>query len=363
MTLRIAFRVDASHIIGSGHLMRCLVLARLLRQAGCSVVLVSRDLPGNMSDWVETSERLPVARLPRTQVRADARPELDALGCTEEEDATETLKVLQKGPSCDILIVDHYALSKAWESLVFPGVSRTLVIDDLANRPHSADILLDPNAHPDPVTRYEQLVTADCKLLLGPRFAPIRPSFARRSGQRRPHCGGRPNVLVYFGGTDRTGVTLRALEALSKLGFNREKVVPVIGATDPHRDSWLAGAESLGFSPRIGIGQNMAKLMTWADLALGAGGSSQWERCATGLPSLVATLAANQETCSRTLHEAGVLKLMGRAEDLGTEDIRRHVKFLWGHPAAMRAMASRGRALVDGHGGRRITAILLEGMI
>ncbi|MBM3258585.1 MAG: UDP-2,4-diacetamido-2,4,6-trideoxy-beta-L-altropyranose hydrolase [Candidatus Sericytochromatia bacterium] len=357
---KIALRVDASHVLGTGHLMRCLVLARTLRHRGCEVLMISRSLPGHLCDWVERTQDIRVARLPATAIAGNARPESGALGCSEEEDAAETRGVLEDSGPWDAMIVDHYGLGAEWERAVAPLVRRMLTIDDLANRPHATRILLDPNFHVDPAGRYRALVPEDCLLLLGPRFAPLRREFVRHERVGKRTHSGRPRVLVYFGGSDRYGLTLMALRALASLGFPPRLVTVLVGATDPASAAIAREATHLGYPPMTGVGSNMPRLMRQADLALGAGGSTQWERFLMGLPSIVATIAENQEACAEALHQAGYVHLMGRADELTSDDIKRHIRTLWTHPGRRRHLALRGRGLVDGLGAGRVVDALLE---
>jgi UDP-2,4-diacetamido-2,4,6-trideoxy-beta-L-altropyranose hydrolase len=359
---RVAIRVDASHVLGTGHLMRCLVLARTLRQRGCEVLMVSRSLPGHLCDWVERTHGMRVARLRGTAIAGDALPESGALGCSEEEDAAETLGILDGSGPWNAMIVDHYALGAPWERAIAPLVQRTLAIDDLANRTHAAQMLLDPNHHEDPAGRHRALVPEDCLLLLGPRYAPMRGEFVRmRHAGRRAHSG-RPSILVYFGGSDRYGLTLKSLQALAAMDYPSRSVTVLVGATDPAGAHTARQAANLGYPPRIGIGANMAHLMLRADLALGAGGSTQWERCLMGLPSLVATIAVNQEACTQALHRDGYVYLMGRAEDLTADAMGKHLRFMWTHPGIRRRLSTHGRRLVDGLGASRVVDALLGGL-
>jgi UDP-2,4-diacetamido-2,4,6-trideoxy-beta-L-altropyranose hydrolase len=357
---RVAIRVDASTVLGTGHLMRCLVLARGLRSRGCQVTLISREHPGHLADWVETSQGFPVVRLPGGAAAEGASPEEGGLGVSEAEDAEATLAWLEATGGGDWLIVDHYGLSRIWEERVRTRVPRILAIDDLANRSHSVDVLLDPNVHPDPIARYRDLVSSRTRLLLGPRYVPLRPAFRRRARDLRRKHGSGTRILVYFGGTDRGGVLQTSLQALAGLRWPAQDVLVLVGATDPRRDALLAMAQAHGYRAHLGLGQDMARLMARADLALGACGSTQWERCVMGLPSLVVTLALNQEATARTLDAMGVVRLVGSIDTLHGPDLMAQLRFLREHPAERRRMAARGRALVDGLGAERILQVLLE---
>lgn len=357
---RVAIRVDASTLLGTGHLMRCLVLARGLRVRGCQVTLISREHPGHLSDWVETSQGFPVLRLPGIIPADGANPEDGGLGVSEAEDADATIELLDAAGGADLAIVDHYGLSRPWEERVRTRVRRLLAIDDLANRPHEVDVLLDPNVHSEPSARYHDLVSSRTRLLLGPRYVPLRPAFLRRARtlRRRPGAGSR--ILVYFGGTDRGGILQASLEALARLQWPGRDVIVLVGATDPRREALMALSESVGYRALPGLGQDMPRLMSRVDMALGACGSTQWERCVMGLPSLVVTLARNQEATARALDSMGVVRLAGSIGDCHVPGLMAHLSELRAHPAERRRMVERGRALVDGQGADRVIQVLLE---
>ena len=193
------------------------------------------------------------------------------LGVPWQQDATETLAALgETQPAW--LIVDHYALDLRWESILRPRVGKIMVIDDLADRPHDCELLLDQNLYQDMETRYDPLVPATCAKLLGPKYALLRPEFAQARKNLRQRDGQVMRILVFFGGVDPTNETAKAIHALASIADRQFAVDVVVGSGNPHKQQIEnLCAEHEGFHYHCQV-DNMAELMAAADLAIGAGG-------------------------------------------------------------------------------------------
>lgn len=346
---RIAIRADAAHWIGFGHIARCATLADRLRDQGARVTFLSRDLPGHYNDWLE-QQGYPVYRLPAPESPAD-----DAwLGVSLAQDIDDCRPYLESEASWDWLVVDHYGLGREWEHAARPFVRRILVIDDLADRHHDCDLLLDQNLQPAP-GRYAGLVPPACRLLLGPRFALLRPEFAALHGATPTREGALRRLLIFMGGNDSARVTQKALAGLSQTGAENLAIDVVIGKGNPHRDEIAAQCAQLPQARLHVQTPTMACLMAAADLMLGAAGTTSWERCCLGLPALVASVAPNQRDNGRQTARQRVAVYLGDAETLGPTDLGAAIGRLADHPGLLRRMSARARALVDGRGALRVT--------
>lgn len=313
--MKVVFRTDASIHIGSGHVMRCLTLAQALRQQGIVSHFLCADLSGHLAQEI--------------QARGFGCTLISGYLCEQIETTWPEVVQKQHAHAClDIFdsmptwfIVDHYGLDWHFEALFQQKNIQIMVIDDLANRQHSADILLDPNYFPQGCLRYRHLVPKHCVILSGPRYALLRPEFnaLRKKGLRRD--GHLKKILVFLGGMDRDNITGVVLLAVKK--FLQEKTVHVdivIGKSNPHRSAIQALCrQSNQLCLHIQTAQ-MAQLMLGADLALGAGGSTHWERCMLGLPALVCTLAPNQQLITELLAQQGVCRYLGDGQALTAED-------------------------------------------
>lgn len=329
-----AIRVDSSTMIGSGHLMRCLTLAERMREDGWEVHFICRDLPGNLSALVETYGFF-LHLLPRHRHDASLQGYAVWLTVSQEVDAAETREVLQKLSSVRRLVVDSYALDRAWERKLRPLTDEIFVIDDLANRPHDCDILLDQNFYRDMEGRYIGLVPAQCRQLLGPRHALLRKEFYEARQALRKRDGRLRRILIFYGGSDETRETEKAIAALLQVGLSKIEVDVVVGSSNACQEAiqkCCEGHECLHYHLQV---NHMADLMAKADLSLGAGGTTTWERCFLGLPAIVTAIAENQLEICQGCAEAGLIYYLGRWDEVSKEDIADSIR-IFSQPERLR---------------------------
>lgn len=299
--MNVVIRADASVHVGSGHIIRCLTLADRLRAEGADILFICRSLPGDMVGAVKA----------RGYECGTISPGAQTAVTTGALDAQKTIDEARSRIVGDVdwLIVDHYQLDATWESMLRPYVSKVMAIDDLANRKHDADLLLDQNY--ESADRYRGLVPSTCRLLLGPRYALLRPEY---SAFRKPPQSQRRSVecvLVFFGGSDIQDATGLALDVLSQAEFLHVQVDVVIGANYLHADKLRKNAATRGRTTIYGPRAHLADLMARADLAIGAGGVTNWERMCIGLPSIVIAIADNQLPICEILGAKGEINYIG----------------------------------------------------
>lgn len=323
------FRADASSLIGSGHVMRCLTLAqRLHKEENAKVVFIMRRLSGNLIDLVR-KQGFDVLVLPP----ADQDYELEDYGLwltvPIEVDAQQTIEVLQHYLQehgfdvADRLIVDSYALDEQWEQMLRPYSREIMVIDDLANRRHDCDILLDQNFYLNKDVRYVGLVPEHCKMLLGPDHALLREEFYDVKKHLRKRDGTIKNILVFYGGSDLTNETEKAIKALVHLhdeGYNFTADI-ITGVSNSRREKIKHLCSKYHFFHYYCQVSNMAELMNKADLMLGAGGSTTWERLYMELPALVTAVAENQIQGCRDCSQIGIIEYLGINDDVNVNMI------------------------------------------
>ena len=355
--LSIAFRVDANAQIGTGHFMRCLALARALRSRGALVRVVSRGLPEHMRSLLEAAH-CELAPLPATDARqvppTAGPPHAHWLTTSQEHDAQATAVALQDR-AWDWVVVDHYALDAVWERALRPHARHIMVIDDLADRSHDCDLLLDQNLYADMSGRYAGRVGANSELLLGPGYALLREEFQAARQQGRARDGKVQRILVFFGGVDAGNHTARAIAALAAVGLKGLQVDVVIGAQHPAGAEIAEHCERLGYACHVQA-DNMAALMCAADLGLGAGGIAVWERCCLGLPTLTLVTATNQtDQVARAAAQGYLLAPQGCDS---VEGLSRQISALLENPALLAHVARQCSDAVDGCGVRRVLARL-----
>jgi UDP-2,4-diacetamido-2,4,6-trideoxy-beta-L-altropyranose hydrolase len=347
------FRVDASKVIGSGHVMRCLTLAKALQQSGWCITFACRAHSGNLIQWLG-DQGFEVIELTAASDHT-ATGYAAWLGVTEQQDAAELISQLQD--SVDLLVIDHYGLSEVFEQAMTGYYAKLLVIDDLANRTHHCDYLLDQNLYPELHSRYELLVNKEAKQLLGPAYVLLRPEFA---ALKRSVSDDTLRFLVFYGGTDELNLTSRTIESLQQLQKTDFSADIVIGLANPNRvELEQRCAQDHRFSLHVQTAR-MAELMSTATLMIGAGGSTHWERCALALPALVVTLAENQVASTLCLAAAGACGYLGAGEDLTASKLKMAIKQLLAEPTQLELMSSKAKQLVPQGGGRAAIVELLN---
>jgi UDP-2,4-diacetamido-2,4,6-trideoxy-beta-L-altropyranose hydrolase len=357
--MKVAIRVDASSAMGSGHLIRCRTLAAKLKQAGAEVVFMCREHHGNLNKFLE-NEGFEVRSLVLPSVTAATSDSYAAwLGVSQITDAQETIQGL-RGYRPDLLIVDHYALNTEWHKQLRPFIGRLMVIDDLFNRSHDCDFLLDQNLTACE-KNYETLVSARCQRLLGTDYALLSDEYSKLR-QQGDACSGQLNkVLIYFGGVDPDNLSGMALKALSEDNLKEVEVSLVIGANNPpYKHELLQQAQQRPNTVVLEPQKSLSELMFDTDLMIGAGGATSWERLCLGVPSVIVTLAENQQYISSTLDKFGLAVHLGSSEQVTEKDFFSAVDELAQQPEKLVSMSAAGRGLVDGQGCARVVDVLVE---
>jgi UDP-2,4-diacetamido-2,4,6-trideoxy-beta-L-altropyranose hydrolase len=260
-------------------------------------------------------------------------------------------------------VADHYALDEKWEGYLRPYCKKVMVIDDLADRAHDCDLLVDQNFYENLESRYDGLVPSGCKKLLGPKYALLRPEFREARENLRKRDGRVKRIMVFFGGSDPTNETTKALEAIRMLNRPDIAVDVVVGAFNPHRKVIEQIASDLpDFACHFKV-EDMAALMAGADLAVGAGGTTVWERCALALPSVVTTVAENQEKTVSDMAESGYLLFLGRSEAVSVDFHYHALETALQSTWLLISFARKTWSLVDGKGAKRVAQEMMPSEI
>jgi UDP-2,4-diacetamido-2,4,6-trideoxy-beta-L-altropyranose hydrolase len=350
--LQIAVRVDASIQTGTGHVMRCRTLANALCAEGASVRFVSRHMPDSVRSLLERQGHEVVTLGGASSLRecADDLAHSSWLGVTQAQDARETLQALADR-RWDWVIVDHYALDARWENSVRRIASRIMAIDDLADRQHECEVLLDQNLVANFESRYQGRTPRDCALLLGPRFALLDRSYGDLHSQVAPRTAVK-RILIFFGGSDQLNLTGRALQAVLSLQRPEIEVDVVMSLnSSTSREIAAIAAQHAGIRCHSGL-PSLAALFAAADLSIGSLGATSWERLCLGVPTLAILMAFNQNEVAAALHEAGLAICMGAAESVTVDSITEHL----GRVLAMddfTAWSARCMEVCDGRGTQR----------
>ena len=326
--MKAVFRVDSSDFIGFGHLIRCLTLAKELRERGVECSFVCRDHPGNIAAKV-TDSGFSVFLLERADEASALKGsdlEYDKwLGCSWQIDAGETNEIL-KSVQPEWLIVDHYSIDVKWEEALAKDYMNLMVIDDIANRDHSCDILLDQNLFINMKRRYEKHVSSQCLQLLGPKYALLQAEYSQLRVKVKVRNGSTKNLLICFGGSDHNNLTELAFVAAHSFGSEFSSINVVMPSASPFYHQVKKLIKPL---KKVNLHcdlPSLAPLMLEADIGIGAGGATNWERLCLGLPSLVITLAENQKQVNQDLHQMGLIELIGDSETVEIEQVKSSIK-------------------------------------
>jgi UDP-2,4-diacetamido-2,4,6-trideoxy-beta-L-altropyranose hydrolase len=347
--------------IGAGHVMRCLTLADALTAQGAHCHFISRAHTGHLLELIRqrgfefTALPAELSAPPAANIQSvgDSAKKPDHapwLGCDWQTDAEQTRAILAKLQP-DWLVADHYALDQRWETALRPHYQKLMVIDDLADRHHQCDLLLDQNLGRQPQD-YANLVPAQCKVLTGPEYALLRPEFAalRAYSRQRRQQPALKQVLITMGGVDQPNATGQVLQALKGSALPQDcRISVVMGRQAPWLQQVRAQAKGMPWPTEVLVNiSDMAQRMADSDLAIGAAGSTSWERCCLGLPTLLVVLADNQRLGAQALQEAQAALLIGDVNDIAMK-----------LPLAINASASHHRlqemstataAITDGRG-------------
>ncbi|MBU5441010.1 UDP-2,4-diacetamido-2,4,6-trideoxy-beta-L-altropyranose hydrolase [Paenibacillus sp. MSJ-34] len=352
--MNIVIRTDASVQIGSGHVMRCLMLAEELREVGGNIIFICREEAGNLRRFIE-NKGYPVKMIRHEIPHND--PNFDL----QKADAEATLNIINEiDAEIDWLIVDHYSLDEDWESRIRPRVNRLMVIDDLANRRHECDILLDQNFHVEPEMRYASLVPETCIKLLGPRYLLLRKEFIAEKRRLKPRDGTIRQIMIFYGGSDPTDETMKALRAVQELPLSSIQVDFIVGQANTHKNEIRRICNDVpNFHYHCQI-DNMAWFMAHSDLSLGAGGITMWERCYLGVPTIATVVADNQSDSTSAVAAMGALWNMGWHANVTEQHLADMINRAIRSPQELIEMSKKALHLMDNDNDRQRNRVVEE---
>ena len=356
--MKVVFRVDSSIAMGGGHLVRCHTLAKILRRRGVKVTFVCRDHTGNLIENL-IKDSFKVIALPPPLIEAVNSDDYAVwLGVDQIVDATET-KLALENEKPDWLIVDHYGLDEKWEGKMRPFVKKIMVIDDLANRSHDCEILLDQNFSLKGHDRYSDLVANDCCKLIGPRYALLHEDYSSYKKVQPNRNNEIQKILIYLGGMDLDNLTCKALQALSNPSLSHIHVDVVVGNNNnSHREDVDRHVALRPLTLLHEPQQSLVYLILNSDLALGAGGATTWERLCLGLPSLLVSAADNQKQACESLARCDLINYAGNSASLSVSVLESYFESLINDRPKLKEQSSLGQVLVDGLGALRVAEMI-----
>lgn len=360
VTLRVAFRADASLQIGAGHVIRCKTLADELHNRGAEVRFVCSELSGNLLRLLQEAGYQAIILPSGFESPGDTRSGSAVGAKAQSVDAMQTIQELARF-EIDWLVVDHYQLDVEWESLLRPHARHLLVIDDLADRKHDCDALVDPT-YGETAERYMELLSADTYCWCGSQYALLRPQFLAH----RPTCVKsipqmqEMRVHVFFGSMDLTNHTRRFSELLLR-HFAGLQIVAVVGRDYGFRDQLQALSEAHRgqFSWQSDV-SDMAASMAACHVAFGAPGGATWERAALGLPAVYLAVSSSQEKILERLDANGLCGYLGVADQITDDDFLEGMRAFLTDAKSLEDMGTRGLQAIDAKGVQRVADLMEE---
>lgn len=362
--MKIVFRTDASSEIGAGHVMRCLTLAKILKKRGFDCKFICRKLKGDFIKKIKKKNFEVITLYSRNQEKIVRNYDksrskyLKWLNTTSQNDAKQTIDALHL-KKVDLLIVDHYSLDKSWEKKLKPYTSKIMVIDDLANRFHDCDFLLDQNLGSSK-KRYKKLVPNKCKQFHGSKYVLINQIYASRKFKLKKRSGKINRIFIYFGsGNDSLKFIKMALKVFCDpelLNINLD-IVSNVNSSDLLVIKQIAKKRG---KCRIHLDlPDLSKLILKADLAIGAAGSTTWERCLAGLPSILIISDTNQELIAKSMKSVGAALIL-RPSSKFEKEFKNSVKLLRNDSSTYLKMSSKAHKICDGYGSERVAEEIIS---
>lgn len=342
------FRVDSSARIGTGHLVRCLTLAKKLKSRGEDAIFLCQHLEGNMAS-LATKAGFEVLSVDINQTSKES---------PESRDAFESLRMI-RARSINRIILDHYDLSLGWEEQIGQQVDDVFVIDDLTHRQHQCDLLLNQNLIPPNDASYSNSEHGATRALIGPKYALLQDDYALVRSIRSFENSGVKRISVFMGGSDPDNTTELVLRSVADMDLDGISIDVVTGSANPHRTQLLAtfgGNQSITFYSDL---PSLASVISESDLAVGAGGTANWERMCLGVPSIVLDIAENQREICVELARVGLIEHIGSSHSASPIHIQNAIEKLCSDQRLRNEISWKGQVTVDGHGASRVVETLM----
>lgn len=359
--MNIAIRADASNVIGAGHIMRCLTLANSLKNKGASVTFLCRQYQGNLIAKI-TQQGFPVLKLSTLKQQSCNSD----VSYSQEQDIQECTEVLKDSKIFDLFIVDHYELDSHWHTALKPYYTKLLVIDDLANRKHHCDFLLDQTLNRSQKS-YGEFIPLHCQTLLGQPYMLLREEFSNKKSNllnKRLNKKELNHVLITMGGMDPHNLSLIALnsQVLLKEKHSNLKVSVLITSQATHIKQLKVFADKHQWIDLKIDSSNVSEIMEKADIAIGASGSTAWERCCLALPTLSIIDATNQIFVDQSLTNQKACISLGWYENITSELLYNQCRALLEDRETYNKLAISANDICDGKGSERVSQILLDAL-
>lgn len=354
---KIVFRVDSGAHLGLGHLARCLALAEMFYDLRTEIFFITKKHFGSRPELISSQYKtFFINGTVDNYLPEEFKDSYEHwLGGSVEDDLRQTQSILSKIGHIDLFIVDNYSLGSEYERKI--KADKIFAIDDLANRSHYCDYFLDQNLHATAELYSKYMEKKDNIMFLGPGYAILRPEFLTLRKRldltpRNPKIFKK--ILVFFGGEDINGDTLRMATALPKDVLETYHFTFILKKSHLTYSRFIEWAEQYPANVTVLNFSNMAEQIIENDLFIGAGGSTSWERFALGIPSIAICVADNQKNICETLAAKKYIYYMGSSKEVTPEKWKNLFEKELINIEHFKEMANRGLKLVDCLGTQKI---------
>ena len=360
---RFYIRADASPVIGTGHFVRCMNLAKFLIKRDAEVTFISRNVGSDLNKQIMAAGcRVIDLQLQSNSSNQSPDDYATWLGANERDDISQCLSLISDNEDFSI-IVDHYGVNQEWLGIAKKECSQLIVLDDLAERKLDVDVVINQNLGWT-AADYANLVEQETKLLLGPRYAIIDENYStvRQKLDRSFESEDPLRVLISLGGSDIENVSGKVARVLEEMQRKHDFVVTiVVGSLNPNsNDLHELCQRSGGKIVLIQGANNLVDAYASHDIAVGAIGGSSWERCCLGLPTILVPIAENQKPAASKLHDAGAGILLDSSSDqFGLELCNTLIRLA--NPEVRKQISNIAADVCDGSGGKRVVNEIILG--
>ncbi|MCG9790050.1 UDP-2,4-diacetamido-2,4,6-trideoxy-beta-L-altropyranose hydrolase [Vibrio mediterranei] len=344
--MQAVFRVDASYHIGSGHVMRCLVLADALKKHGWNITFACIPQPGDLISYI-IEKKYNVVTLSVPQELQSPQFDGDYKSWLHRDEASDAEDFVSKVELADWVIIDHYAIGVQWETVVKSNLCcKLLSIDDL-NREHISNLILDQNLWPDLEHRY---CASPSKKLLGPKYALLRPRFEHL---RNTNIAKKNQLIAFFGGADPTNECNKLLEAALKIVPLPFKIKVITGKLNQkHENLKQYASEQVEVLQFI---EDFEQELSQSRYCIGASGVSNWERFCLNIPSTVVSVADNQVGLSQYLFKQNLVRYLGEGVFTSVSSYMTELEYL---KSNWHTINTSSMVEIDGKGADRVVSIM-----
>jgi len=336
-------RSDASHEIGSGHVMRCIALAQAWQEnGGRAIFALARGMELEGRIIAEGSE----------VVKIDAEP-------GTAEDAAQTAVILSRSEAC-WRVVDGYHFPSDYHARLRDAAGHLLLMDNGEGvLPYDCDLVVNPDCDASR-TRYGG-TNRRTRFLLGPRYAPLRREFLESVIARPEIRKTAKRILISFGGGDQHDVTLQVIDALNEIRNLELDLTVVVGASYLFQERLKAALEKSGHRTRLLCNvKNMPELMMTADLAVTAGGGTCYELAFMKVPMFLIVMASNHEQSAQGLGASAAAYNAGWFSSLNKSALAESLRAVICDQTLRRQLVENGARMVDGRGANRVVETMLQ---